>query len=348
MEKIYRPKLDQLAVTAASLPRTRMMAIAKIHSLVLLNMRYEAVQLDRALEQHPYKLVEGFIDATIAQLKAWKDVSFIESSDPALSQAGSASMESMHQDLFQQLWTQFNPEDYLERISRYEHRLSVNNLDRAFVGLRGIDFGCGHGNFAHAFVKRGASYVLGLDYGEDSIRFATAARDHLGIDKNRIEFKVGSVYDTTEPASSFDFAVQNGVFHHLDDENKAYREVHRVLKQGGLFWVYTDGSGAISHDLWDTSRKILTDIPATFIVEQLKALNISTGKRYHLGDGLNAVYRHTTWDELTTRLGQLGFGNFRRLVGGFATDFDHDVIAADRFGAEKFGSGDLRLICQKL
>jgi SAM-dependent methyltransferase len=257
-------------------------------------------------------------------------------------------MESMHQELFQRLWTQFNPDDYRERIARYEHRLSVNGLDRAFAGLRGIDFGCGHGNFAHAFVRKGAAYVLGLDYGEDSIRFATAARDHLGIGEDRIAFKVGSVYETNEPTSSFDFAVQNGVFHHLDDENRAYREVHRVLKPDGLFWVYTDGAGAITHDLWDASRQILTDIPTAFILEQLKALNVSTGKRYHLGDGLNAVYRHTTWDELTTRLGQLGFGNFRRLVGGFATDFDHDVIAADRFGAEKFGSGDLRLICQKL
>jgi hypothetical protein len=80
----------------------------------------------------------------------------------------------------------------------------------------------------------------------------------------------------------------------------------------------------------------------------LDYLNIETGKRYHLGDGLNATYRHETWEGLTERLSMFGFGNFRRLVGGFPTDFDHDVIVQDRYGREKFGEGDLRLLAQKV
>jgi len=80
----------------------------------------------------------------------------------------------------------------------------------------------------------------------------------------------------------------------------------------------------------------------------LEYLNIEVGKRYHLGDGLNAIYRHTTYEQLTKRLSSFGFGNFRRLVGGFPTDFDHDVIAEDKYGNEKFGSGDIRVMAQKL
>ena len=41
-------------------------------------------------------------------------------------------------------------------------------------------------------------------------------------------------------------------------------------------------------------------------------------------------------------------GNPRRLTGGVPTDFDHDAIAADPFGQEKFGSGDIRVLVQKL
>lgn len=348
MKKIYLEKLDRLATLAGSMPRTRMMAIAKINALVVLNMRYEKIQVDRALSEHPYQMVDSLVDDAIAALAGWKDAAFIESDDSAIQGTGAGPMETMHQDLFQRLWIQFDPDDYIERIARYEHRLSINGLDSTFKGLRGVDFGCGHGNFAHAFIKKGASFVLGLDYGSDSIQFATAARDRLGMGSDQIKFKQASVYDSGEPSESFDFAVQNGVFHHLDDEDKAYREVFRVLKPGGMFWIYTDGEGAISHDLWDASRQILTDIPAAFIVEQLKALNLSTGKRYHLGDGLNAVYRHTTWEALTARLSGLGFGDFKRLVGGYPTDFDHDVIAADPYGAAKFGSGDLRLLCKRL
>ena len=292
-------------------------------------------------------MVDTLIDQAISTIEAWHDIAFIESEDSGIG-IKQDKMEAMHQDLFQKLWVNFNLQEYEERILRYEHRLSVNGLDRRFHGLRGIDFGCGHGNFAHAFIRKGAGFVLGIDYGADSIRFATAARDCLGIGSDRIAFKESSVYETGEPSQSFDFAVQNGVFHHLDEEDRAYSEVHRVLKSGGNFWVYTDGAGAISHDLWDASRQILADVPADLIIEQLAALNISTGKRYHLGDGLNAIYRHTTWEELTARLGRIGFGGFQRLIGGFPTDFDHDVIASDKFGVEKFGSGDLRVLCRKL
>lgn len=347
MDKIYLTKLKALSEIAATMPHTRMLAIAKINALIMLNMRYEKIQLNRSLPEHPYILVDRLIDDAIAALVGWKDIAFIEESDSALYVADTAKMESMHQDLFQRLWVQFDAEDYRERIARYEYRLSVNKLERTFDGMRGIDFGCGHGNFAHALLKNGASFIQGIDYGEESVRFAAAARDQLGIGADQISFRVANVYDTGEPTESYDFALQNGVFHHLDDEDRAYREVHRVLKPGGLFWIYTDGAGAISHDLWDASRSILTDIPAAFIVEQLKALNLSTGKRYHLGDGLNAVYRHTTWEALIARLSTLGFVEFRRMVGGYPTDFDHDAIAADRYGVEKFGSGDLRLLCRK-
>ncbi len=121
-----------------------------------------------------------------------------------------------------------------------------------------------------------------------------------------------------------------------------------MLKPGGWFWVYTDGQGAVSHELWDASVHILREVPHEFILEVLDSLGVEVNKRYHLGDGLNAVYRHTTWEELTARLERLGFGEFRRLVGGFPTDFDHDVIEQDPYGVEKFGSGDLRLLAQKV
>ena len=127
----------------------------------------------------------------------------------------------------------------------------------------------------------------------------------------------------------------------------AYEEVYRVLKPDGCFWIYTDGSKAISHDLWDYSRKALEKIPSEFILDFLKELGIETNKRYHLGDGLNAVYKHNTLESLTSQLSGIGFKFIRRLVGGYDTDFDHDAIDSDRYGLEKFGSGDIRIIVQK-
>lgn len=346
--KTYLKQLEALKVLADAIPNTPLMAMAKIHAMILVNMRYERIMVDRDVKTHPYVLTEQILKDAAAQLSAWKEASFIEDPLAKPLSRGVVPMEKNHHDLFQSLWVKFSAEDYVDRVARYTHRLKINGLaDGALKGKRCIDFGCGHGNFAHALLKAGASYVLGVDYGESSIAYSIAARNRLGIDASKLEFKQASVYKVPVPDASFDFAIQNGVFHHLDDEDMAYREVARVLKPGGSFWVYTDGQGAISHDLWDLALHILRDIPSAHIVQTLGSLGLSVGKRYHLGDGLNAIYRHTTWEALTARLGKLGFCEFRRLSGGFPTDFDHDAIAADRWGAVKFGSGDLRLLARR-
>ncbi len=349
MEKTYLQHLKQLHKFADEIPNTPMMALAKITALIMLNMRYERVMLNRDLDTHPYILVSELIRDAYSLLSAWREISFIE--DPAASvlQRKEMDLEARHQALFQQLWTKFSVEEYKQRIQRYVHRLCINGLGDGYLkGFKCIDFGCGHGNFAHALIREGAAFVYAIDYGPENIEYASKVRDQLGIEPSQIEFEVECVYDVSKESNYVDFAIQNGVFHHLEDEDAAYREVWRVLKPGGWFWIYTDGAGGISHDLWDASAHMLCDIPQEFIISHLDYLNMETGKRYHLGDGLNATYRHTTWAELTERLSRLGFGNFRRLVGGFPTDFDHDVIAADKYGREKFGEGDLRLLAQKV
>lgn len=348
LEKHYRPQLGELERLAGEIPNTRTGAIGKVTALVALNMRWERAMFDRGLEQHPWDVAAGYIQDADAQLTAWRETLFIQASETEVGEAP-PPMEDRHQDLFQTLWVNFSADDYRDRIARYSHRLDVNGLADGFLAdMRCIDFGCGHGNFAHALLGAGAAFALGIDYGEGSIRYAEAARDRLDVPPERLEFRLESVYEVAEPDASFDFAIQNGVFHHVDDEDRAYREMHRVLKPGGWAWVYTDGAGGVSYDLWDASVRMLSEVPPTFVLEVLDFLGVETNKRYHLGDGLNATYRHTSWDELTERLGGLGFGEFRRLVGGFPTDFDHDVIEADPWGREKFGEGDLRLLAKKI
>jgi SAM-dependent methyltransferase len=325
-----------------------MATVAKVTSTAVMNMRWERIMVDRAFPEHPWPYAKRIVEETLAQLRAWGDALFIEGESEPLGGVSEA-MEERHHDLFQTLWVNFSEDDYRDRIDRYVHRLRVNGIDGELLdGRRAIDFGCGHGNFLHALLGEGAAAGLGIDYGEESIRYALAARDRLGVPEERLDFRIASVYDSGEADESYDFAIQNGVFHHLDDEDSAYREVHRVLKPGAWFWIYTDGAGAVSHDLWDASVHVLREVPYDAVLEVLDFLGVETNKRYHLGDGLNAVYRHTTYDDFIRRLEGYGFGNPRRLVGGFPTDFDHDAIEADPWGREKFGDGDIRVLAQKL
>ena len=190
----------------------------------------------------------------------------------------------------------------------------------------------------------GAEKVVGIDYGEKSIEFATKAAKELGF--TNTSFFVRTVYDTGESDSQYDFAIQNGVFHHLNDENCAIKEVRRILKNKGSFWYYTDGEGGIQYDLWDTSVEILREVPTLFIEEVLNSMNVSRNKIAHLLDGMGATYAHTSWDEITNILADHGFTNFKRLTGGYDTDCDLDRIEKDAYGKEKFGEGDLRILCQ--
>ena len=347
MEKTYLPRLQELKKLAASLPRTRFMALARIDALIRMNMGWEALQLDRNLPEHPFKMAHDLVDRAIGDLEEARKIVFCDGGLPLDHDPREQQMEEEHHDLFQSLWVQFDAEQYKERIKRYDDRLRFNHLDKGFFdGMRVVDMGCGHGNFDHAILNAGAKEVVGVDYGEESISYAREAADRLNVPEGKLRFILSTVYDVPEASGSFDAAVQNGVFHHLDDEDRAYREMHRLLKPGGVAWIYTEGEGSIARDLFHVSVQILSDVPAKLVQSHLAHLGMSINKRYHLGDGLKAVYRACSWDNITGRLSDIGFGEFKRLIGGYDTDLD--ITDADPYAREKFGEADIRLLATKV
>ncbi len=214
MDKIdrstYRGMLLLLQETAESIPNTPMAILGKTTVLAALILRWERLMVDRSLPQHPFGLVEQLIRSANEQLLSWNEIAYTER-EAQPNSATSLGVELGHNELFQQLWTKFSEDDYHERISRYEHRLEINGLAQGFLnGSFCIDFGCGHGNFSHAVRASGAAYVLGLDFGKESVAFAAAAAERLG--SSGLEFVEGSVYSTNMPSDHFDFAIQNGVF----------------------------------------------------------------------------------------------------------------------------------------
>ncbi len=110
-----------------------MMTLAKIDALIVLTMRYERVQSERELTEHPYHLVQGLVEEAVSALEAWRDIAVIESPDATLPTYEPMDKETLHKDLFQALWTQFNLDEYRDRIERFGHRLDVNGLSDAFL-----------------------------------------------------------------------------------------------------------------------------------------------------------------------------------------------------------------------
>lgn len=115
----------------------------------------------------------------------------------------------------------------------YLDRPAVLELLGDVLGLRVLDAGCGPGLYAEALVARKAQ-VTGYDQSPDMVRLAAR---RVGA----AEFRV---HDLADPLhwladQSFDKAVLALAIHYLDDRVAPLRELHRVLRPGGVLVVST-------------------------------------------------------------------------------------------------------------
>ncbi|MGP6156913.1 MAG: class I SAM-dependent methyltransferase [Vulcanimicrobiaceae bacterium] len=112
--------------------------------------------------------------------------------------------------------------------SREAYLRSINEF--AKPGLRILEYGCGRGSMAFDLAAAGAS-VSGIDISPVAIEIAqgeAGSRDCPPID-----FQVMDAEHLAFPDASFDLVCGAGILHHLDLE-RAYAEVRRVLRPGGI------------------------------------------------------------------------------------------------------------------
>ena len=342
----YKKNITSTNKIIKLLPKTQFNYKFLINELIFLNLKVETMLFDRSSKQkNPTTIFQNLLLSLITRIK--DQLKFKDFDSKKNTKSNIFVRESTHKDLFAKLWTNFTFNEYeKERLGRYNKRLKINNLKKFIEDKKIIDFGCGHGNFLISCLGFGAKECVGIDYGKNAIQYAKNITYKLKLQK-KIKFYCRSVYDSKLKSNYYDFAIQNGVFHHIDNEIKAYKEMHKVLKKGGYCWIYTDGGGGIRDIAWDMSQNILKNIDKNFIIENIRSKGLTTNKEYHLGDGLNALYRHTTLEIIKKKLFKIGFEFVRQLKGGFSTDFDKPFYK-DKYFEEKFGSGDLRLLFRKI
>jgi SAM-dependent methyltransferase len=90
-----------------------------------------------------------------------------------------------------------------------------------------LDLGCGEGITLEKILRRFPDRkVLGIDYEEEKVRICH--EHHLPAQR-------GSAYALDLEDDSWDCCLLLEVIEHLEDPRRALREVHRVLRKGGLF-----------------------------------------------------------------------------------------------------------------
>ena len=316
-----------------------------IQEIVYLILKVEIILYNNKLKKNPKTIIKIFLEDFSDRLSILAKISKFSNNKKVDKQI--FILEKTQKGLFQKLWVYYNFAEFKkERIGRYMRRIKINKLEKIIKNKNCVDFGCGHGNFLTALIKSGSKSGVGIDYGIDSIKYAKKISSILKLDK-KLKFYQRSVYKSGLKSKNFDFAINNGVFHHLKNEELAYKEVHRVLKKDGYFWIYTDGGGGLRDFINDMCRGILEKINYDYVVDVIRSMALSKNKVYHLCDHVNAKYRHTTKEELIKKLSKIGFKNFTQLKGGELTDSDKPFVK-DKFFKEKFGSGDLRILCQKI
>lgn len=99
------------------------------------------------------------------------------------------------------------------------------------VGKKVLDYCCGNGDFSLWLGEVGAN-AYGIDISPVSIHNATTVVVRKGL-SDRVTFRVMDAEATEFTDNYFDYAVVNGVLHHLDLK-RAYSELARILKPEGI------------------------------------------------------------------------------------------------------------------
>ena len=112
-------------------------------------------------------------------------------------------------------------------------------------GMSLLDCGCGPGSITVGLAARAdAGQVTGVDVGESVVEAARRHAVERGV--TNVRFQVASAYELPFPDNSFDAVFTHNMPEHLQDPLKAFQEMHRVLKAGGVLGVRDiDGAGLL-------------------------------------------------------------------------------------------------------
>jgi 2-polyprenyl-3-methyl-5-hydroxy-6-metoxy-1,4-benzoquinol methylase len=147
---------------------------------------------------------------------------------------------------------EFGTREFFDAVERHRYREYAPWMPEVmgfneFAGARLLEVGCGMGTDLLQFARGGAE-VTGVDLTARSIEIS---RQHLAVYGERGNFAISDCETLPFAHESFDVVYSNGVLHHTPDTAGAVREVHRVLRPGGLARVmlYHRGSTAYWGDI---------------------------------------------------------------------------------------------------
>ncbi len=103
-----------------------------------------------------------------------------------------------------------------------------------------IDLGCGGGKTVQRLaIHTPEGKVFGLDYSEDCVEWANEL-NHQAVEEGKVVIIRGEVENTPFEDKNFDAATAVETVYFWPDVIKAFKEVHRILKEDGQFLIVNE------------------------------------------------------------------------------------------------------------
>jgi SAM-dependent methyltransferase len=132
---------------------------------------------------------------------------------------------------------------------------------------RVLEVGFGPGYDALTFMQNGAIYS-GVDLTPENV---VRTRKHLAFYGLSPDVAEGDAEDLPFAGASFDVGYSNGVLHHVPDIEKAFREVARVLRPGGDFYVILYHKNSLVYRVRAPLVALLKGIPLSDRLRHMEA-----------------------------------------------------------------------------
>jgi len=169
----------------------------------------------------------------------------------------------------------------------------IKFLKREIKGKKVLDLGCGSGPFVKKLIALGAEKVSGIDLSSGLI--AIAKRENPISD-----FYVGDAKKTPFENSEFDIVSSSLMVHYFKELNPLFKEVSRILKQGGLF------AFSMHHPVMEVTGRLEVNGAKTNTIEFRKYFH---NDLYHwkLKDSMDMIAYHHTFENIFNNLEKNGF-----------------------------------------
>lgn len=303
------------------------------------------------LDDDPIAHLSFAVEQQLSYIKMMKGM-YAEADQKMLAAQDGRSSLARTQQLFEDAWTIFDEDVYLNSISLVEDRLENSGVSAERInGKRCLDGGSGTGRLSVALAKMGASEVIALDFGDKSQQFFSQKIKTISSLKkfsDVIKNLTGDVTDLSQfDDNSFDFVATNGVLHHTNNPIGGLKEHLRVTSEGGLLFIYLYGSGGLYWDLYDKMRPVMSRYDSSDVGRCMIEMGLRQGFIYTYLDNVLAPRTYHSISEVVALCEETHEIEWWECNGSTVWDSPSETVRS-KFGSLLLGSeGEVRIVVRK-